>query len=358
MAQQVSAEMHFMISIIIPCRNERHSIGPMLDSLEAQDIRVEWEAIVADGMSDDGTREVLRQHCQNNSRIRMIDNPSRIVSTGLNAAIRAARGEIIIRMDAHTKYAPDYVLQCVQALEQSGADNVGGPPRARASGFVQRAIAAAYHSPFSNGGARCHDANYEGFVDTVFYGCWRKTTLERIGGFDESMVRNQDDELNLRLTRAGGKIWQTPRIVCWYQPRASLMALCRQHFQYGFWKVEVIRKHRIPASWRHLVPAAFLLGNLFLLAGAAVSALAGGKEIAADVIGVWLAGMALYSAGCVAASLQAAHKHGWILLPLLPLVFAIYHLSYGAGFLANVAYYSFTRSGPLQPSRAFTSVTR
>jgi succinoglycan biosynthesis protein ExoA len=347
-----------MITIIIPCRNERHSIGPMLDSLESQDIRVEWEAIVADGMSDDGTRDVLRRHCQKNPRIRMIDNPSRIVSTGLNAAIREARGEIIIRMDAHTQYAPDYVLQCVQALEQSGAENAGGAPRARAAGIVQRAIAAAYHSPFSNGGARCHDENYEGFVDTVFYGCWRKSTLERIGLFDEAMVRNQDDELNLRLIRAGGKIWQTPKIVSWYQPRRSLATLFRQYAQYGFWKVEVIRKHRVPASWRHLVPAAFVLGNVLLLAAAAVAAVAGGKAAAVNLATSWLGGAALYGAGCLAASVQAARKHGWILLPLLPLVFAIYHVSYGAGFLANAGYYSLTRSGALQPGRAFTSVTR
>jgi succinoglycan biosynthesis protein ExoA len=347
-----------MISIIIPCRNERHSIGRMLDSLESQDLRVQWEALVADGMSDDGTREVLRQHCEKNSRIRMIDNPGRIVSTGLNAAIREARGEIIIRMDAHTEYSPDYVHQCIDALESSGAENVGGPPRARAAGIVQRAIAAAYHSPFSNGGALCHDESYEGFADTVFYGCWRKSTLERIGMFDEAMVRNQDDELNLRLVRAGGKIWQTPKIVSWYQPRRSLATLFRQYAQYGFWKVEVIRKHRIPASWRHLVPAAFVLGNGLLLGAAAVAAFAGGKQAATDLLNIWLAGAALYAAGCLAASVQAARKRGWTLLPLLPLVFAIYHVSYGAGFLANAGYYSLTRSGPLQPGRAFTSVTR
>jgi succinoglycan biosynthesis protein ExoA len=347
-----------MLTIIIPCRNERDSIGPMLDSLEAQDIRVEWEAIVADGMSDDGTREVLRRHCEKNPRIRMIDNPGRIVSTGLNAAIREARGEVILRMDAHTEYARDYVLQCLQALEASGADNVGGPPRAKAQGLVQRAIAAAYHSPFSNGGARCHDESYEGFADTVFYGCWRKSTLERIGLFDEALVRNQDDELNLRLVRAGGKVWQTPKIVCWYQPRRSLTALFRQYGQYGFWKVEVIRKHRIPASWRHLVPAAFVLGNTILLAAAGVAAVTGLDGAATAVLTAWLAAVALYGAGCLAASIVAARKHGWILLPLLPLVFAIYHVSYGAGFLANAVSRSLTRSGAFQPGRAFTSVTR
>lgn len=347
-----------MISIVIPCRNERDRIGPLLDSLETQHMPGEWEAIVADGMSDDGTREVLAERSRRNPRIHVIDNVHKIVSTGLNQAIREASGDIILRMDAHSEYAPDYVLRCVQELDASGAENAGGPARTKASGMLQRAIAAAYHSRFSTGGASFHDESHEGFVDTVPYGCWRKSTLERIGLFDEALVRNQDDELNLRLIRAGGKIWQSPKIVSWYRPRNSFGTLFRQYCQYGFWKVEVIRKHWIPASWRHLVPAAFVLGNALLLLTAAMAAIAGNQRGGVALVTLWLTGIAVYGAACVAASLPSARKYGWSLLPLLPVVFAIYHLSYGIGFAANLARHFFGASTTPRAARAFTSLSR
>ncbi len=345
-----------MITVIIPCRNECDHIRPVLDALHAQQWPAEWEVIVADGMSDDGTRAILDDHSRRDPRIRVLDNPSRFVSNGLNLAIREARGEIILRMDAHTEYSNDYVLQCVAALERSGAENVGGPARTRAEGVVQRAVAAAYQSPFSTGGARFHNPEFEGFVDTVPYGCWRKSTLERLGLFDESLVRNQDDELNLRLIRSGGRIWQTPKIVSWYRPRTSLLALFRQYFQYGFWKLAVIRKHRLPASWRHLVPGAFVLVNPTLLAGAALSSIAGRADLAAFFLRPWIVAAGLYIAASIAASVHAARKQGWSLVPLLPAVFAIYHISYGLGFLAHAVYPA--RQGVIAPGHAFTSVTR
>jgi len=162
------------------------------------------------------------------SRIRVIANPKRIVSAGLNEAIRAAEGEIIVRMDAHTEYAPDYVINCVSALLKSGADNVGGPARTKAETWMERAIAAAYHSPFAVGGALFHNVEYEGYVDTVPYGCWWKSSFERYGLFDDELARNQDDEHNLRIIRGGGRIWQTPQIKSWYRQRGSLGALFRQ----------------------------------------------------------------------------------------------------------------------------------
>src|SRR5262249_40965137 len=134
----------------------------------------DMEILIADGQSEDATRELIESVAARDPRVRLIDNPARIVSTGLNAALLAARRDVIGRMDVHTEYAPDYVRQCVAVLEETGADNVGGPARTRASGYQQRAIAAAYHSPFSAGGAKFHDSSYEGRLDTVTYGCWRK----------------------------------------------------------------------------------------------------------------------------------------------------------------------------------------
>lgn len=337
------------VSVIIPCRNEIGHIRLMLDSLLRQDTAgLECEFLIADGMSDDGTREALLEHGQKHSRIRLIDNPGQVVSTGLNAAIRAAEGDIIIRMDGHTEYAPDYIKQCLETLERTGADNVGGPARTKAEGLIPRAIAAAFHSPFSTGGARFHNCHYEGYADTVPYGCWRKQTLFRIGLFDETLVRNQDDELNLRLTRAGGSIWQSSKIVSWYRPRTTLRNLARQYFQYGFWKVPVIRKHRIPASWRHLVPGCFALWNAVLPLLAAGAAVTGNRAWFFGSISIWVASAALYAAACLTAARLTAGKQGWPTVICTALAFVIYHFSYGLGFLSGLLYWSFASTGQVR----------
>jgi len=323
------------VTIVVACRNEIAHIRGLLDSILHQEFHGwGWEVIVADGMSDDGTRDILQAYSARHAEVRMIDNPGRIVSTGLNAAIRAARGEIILRMDAHTRYAPDYCALCLSTLESTGADNVGGPARTNASGKYARAVAAAYHSRFCTG-ARFHDVNYEGWVDTVTYGCWRKSTFDRIGLFDENLVRNQDDELNLRLVRAGGRIWQNPRIMSWYSPRTTLSGVFRQYFQYGFWKVAVIRKHRIPASWRHLVPALFALLNVGLLAGFLVARLNNSAGWTLAFAALWSAMLACYGAANLLASAAAARASGWDLFFYLPAVFATYHFSWGLGFLVG-----------------------
>src|SRR6187399_3090677 len=158
-----------MVSVIVPCRNERGHIREFLDSLLAQDLDpdCEVEILVADGMSDDGTREILREIAAIHSNVRIADNPGRIVSTGLNAAIEASSGDLIIRMDAHTVYAPDYIRECVRASTKSKADNVGGPWVAKGRGLLGRAIASAFRVRFCTGGGKAHDADYEGEVDTV-----------------------------------------------------------------------------------------------------------------------------------------------------------------------------------------------
>ena len=317
-----------LVSIVLPCRNEQGHIQACLQSALDQDPpEGGLEIIVADGMSTDGTREYLKQMAQQHPQLRVLDNPGRIVSTGLNTAIRAARGEVIIRMDAHSIYAPDYVRQCLAVRRETRADNVGGPMRTTASTWMERAIRAVFHSAFAVGGARSHQADYEGYVDTVIYGCWNKSVFEQIGYFDEELVRNQDDEHNLRLTRAGGKIYQSTRIRSWYHVRGSLTALFRQYMQYGYWKALVIRKHRMPASFRHLVPGAFV-GGLGLLAA-----------LGLFWSPAWwgAAGLAVvYSAAALAISLTAAARTQWALLPVLPVVVWCFHFGYGYGFLRGI----------------------
>jgi succinoglycan biosynthesis protein ExoA len=346
------------VSVIVPCRNEARHLVMFLDSLLEQNVEgLEVEFLVADGMSDDGTRDILAEYAKRTGRIRMIDNLGRIVSTGLNSATQSATGEIILRMDAHTEFAPDYIQTCVTVLDATGADNVGGPARTKAVGLMARAIAAAYHSPFSTGGAKFHDVNHEGPVDTVTYGCWRKSTLERIGGFDEELVRNQDDELNLRLIRAGGRVWQSPLIRSWYHPRGDLRSLFRQYFQYGFWKVAVIRKHRIPASWRHLVPCTFVL-TLLALAMASLIVFAAGAALPVPLTFTVAAVVGAYTLSLMYFSWRASRDAGADLLPILPLVFGTYHISYGFGFLAGLLWRHPWDSPGKSISRTFTELSR
>jgi glycosyltransferase involved in cell wall biosynthesis len=335
------------VSIIIPCRNERDHIEECLRSILAQKSPPGgFEVIIADGMSDDGTRDFLQRLAGEDSRVRVVENAGRIVSTGLNTGIRAAQGRIITRMDAHTQYAPDYIYQCVRVLEETGADNVGGPWVAKGEGFIGRAIAAAFRSPFAVGGARAHNAGYTGPVDTVYLGCWPRKVFDQIGLFDEELVRNQDDEFNLRHTLTGGRLWQSARIRSWYRPRESLGSLFRQQLQYGYWKVRVIQKHKIPAAFRHLVPGLFVSSLAFL---ALVSLWWHSAALA------WLGLAGMYGVCVVAASLLTAARREWRLFPLLPLVFACYHVAYGCGFLHGVWDFLIRRR---RPNRTYTDLTR
>ena len=210
-------------------------------------------------------------------RVRVLDNPEKIASTGLNRGIREARGEIIIRMDAHSTYAADYVRSCVEVLHETNAENVGGPALTRADGYIAQAIAFAFHTPFATGGAKFRDPRYEGPVDTVTYGCWRKSTLERIGMFDEKLVRGQDDELNFRMVffPVAEQCGSRPESFPGTGPEPAFQRLFWQYFQNGFWKVAVVRKHGRLASWRNLVPGSCLLAGAILLLCAAAASLGG-----------------------------------------------------------------------------------
>jgi succinoglycan biosynthesis protein ExoA len=315
-------------TIIVPCRNEAAHIQSFLSDLERQLAQVPGlEIIIADGMSDDGTREALAAAAATLPTLRVIDNPKRHVSPGLNAAIMAARGEYIIRLDVHTRYADDYCRQCLEVALETGAANVGGAARTEAFGYMPRVIAAAYGSPFAVGGARFHFADYEGEVDTVTYGCWPRQTLIDVGMFDEALVRNQDDELNFRLKRAGLRVWQSARIQSWYRPRGSLSQLFRQYYQYGYWKVAVIRKHGGAASWRHYIPATFVGAGLMLAVGSLVI------HPLAWLLAAWAA---TYLSFVLAGSVLTARACGWGLLPMLPAAFCSFHWGYGLGFLRGL----------------------
>ena len=316
-----------LISVIMPIRNEARFIAQSLGAVLAQDYPAELiEIIVVDGMSADSTRTIITQAAQAAGRnVAVLDNPAGIVPVAMNIGLRAARGAIIVRVDGHCEIAPDYVRRCVMALQRTGADNVGGLQRAVSETPIGRAIALATSSPFGVGGARFHYDARPGWVDTVYLGAYRRDVFERIGGFDEELVRNQDDELNFRLTQAGGKIWLDPSIQSVYYSRPSLRKLWKQYFEYGFYKVRVMQKRGGVASWRHLVPGIFVLS---LLLSGLLALLTRKPRWALTVAGPYALANGLASARTARPNKQ--------LIPLLPLIFAVLHLSYGAGFLIGV----------------------
>ncbi len=316
------------VSIILPIRNETRFIAYSLGAVLAQEYPADrFEVIVSDGMSTDGTREIVRSLQTQHPNLRLIDNPAKIVPTGLNAAIALARGEMIVRVDGHTVIAPDYVRQCVAVLQRSGADNVGGRMDAAAQGWFGRTVALATSSPFGVGGARFHYSNREEWVDTVYMGAWPREVFQWNGLFDEELVRDQDDEFNYRTLSRGGKILLSPQIKSRYYNRSTLPRLARQYFQYGYWKVRVMQKHTRQMRPRHFVPPSLVAGLLlplsivpFTTAGAYICCLVAGS----------------YAIANLAASVLTARKSNWSLLPLLPVTFATLHLAWGLGFLAGL----------------------
>lgn len=317
------------VSIVIPCRNERHFIGPCLDSILAGDYPVSrMEVLVVDGASDDGTRAVVEEYAGRHPSVRLVDNPRRITPVALNLGIRHARGEVVVRMDAHAEYPPSYVSVCVATLERTGADVVGGPimTRAAADTLVARAIAAATAHPFGVGNSHFRTSRQEGYVDTVPFGAYRRAVFERIGLFDERLARNQDNEFSSRLTRSGGRIYLTPELTATYYNQATLRGLLRQAFITGMWNVVTLRINRESFKWRYFVPLAFVVAVVVL--GVASLSL----EFAWFA---WLAVLGMYGALALASAIQVAVRSGARDALLLPPVFFLYHCAYGLGTCAG-----------------------
>jgi len=347
------------VSVVVPCRNEIRHIRAFLDSVFRQELgQIRMEVLIADGRSDDGTRRVLGEFEMKFGALRILDNPEKIVSTGLNRAIREAHGEIIILMIAHSIYAPDYVRSCVEVLHETNADNVGGPALTLADGFIAQAIAHAFHTRFARGGAKLRDPRYEGLVETVPYGCWRKSTLERIGMFDEKLVRAEDYELNVRIISCGGTVWQSPRIASWYRPRASMSGLSRQYFKNGFWKFAVVRKHQGLVSWRHLVPGICLFVGAVLLLCAAGACFRGSGWWQDAFLAIWIGLVGIYITASFVSAFSIARRKGWKFLPVLPAVFATYHLSYALGFITAMLHRPATWGRPNPIQKVLAAMTK
>ena len=317
------------VTIAIPCFNEERHIEACLDDVFAQDYPAErFEVLVADGLSTDRTRDILREiAARHPDRMRVVENPRRLQAPAMNAMIAAARGEVIVRMDVHARYAPDYVRQCVAVLEETGADNVGGAQRAVAETWFQRALCAALDSPLGVGGARYRDADLEGFVDTVFLGAFRRKTLDSVGGYDDNAVTNEDAELNQRILEAGGKVFLSRRIVVNYTPRSSFRTLARQYFKYGKGRARTLLKHKRYPTIRPAIPFLMVVGGVTLLVVPPLQLLA---PVA----------FGLYGAAALLEGVRVSRRHGLDLPPVVAAIFPVLHVSHGVGFAAGLAKYA------------------
>ena len=321
------------ISIVIPCYNEERTITSLLDAIYTQNIDLaDIEVIIADGLSTDKTREFIKAFilAHPNLEIIVIDNEKRVIPYGLNKAIRSARGEIIIRMDAHAIPAQDYIAKCVEELRAGKGDNVGGviDILPGGNGNIARAIAIATAHPLGVGDAMYRWATKAGTADTVAFGCYYKTTVEKIGYYNETLKANEDYEFNARLRGLGLKIWINPEIRAIYYSRATLRSLSRQYFLYGFWKVRMLRMFPKTIRWRQALPPLFVLGNLMLLLL---------SVFWFPAIWFFIALIFVYLLFLTIGSVKPAMRQKNLALIFgIPLAISTMHFSWGSGFLVSL----------------------
>ncbi len=331
------------VSIIIPCYNEKDTIGKLLDAIYAQTFpRADLEVVIADGMSTDGTRAQITAFADSHPdlHIAVADNLARSIPASLNCAMREAQGEIILRLDAHSMPYPDYIERSVANLEAGLGENVGGiweiHPGART--WVAQSIAVAASHPLGVGDALYRHTDKAALVDTVPFGAFKRELLALIGFFDETLLSNEDYEFNARIRKSGGRIWLDPSIRSVYFARPTLAKLARQYARYGFWKWRMLRRYPETLRWRQGLPPLFVL-SLLVGAGLAVFLPVFRILLAAEII-IYLAALAAVG-GQAALGQKETH-----LFFGLPLAIATMHMAWGAGFLWSMIKGIFTDRNP------------
>ena len=352
---------HPCASVVIPCLNEAGHIGPCLDALAAQKgTAAPIEILVVDGGSDDGTLDVLRERADSNSSVRLLHNPDRVTPVAMNLGVDAALSDTVIILGAHAEVAPDFVRRNLDALRAHPESAcVGGVVEQVHGDDVSRRIGMAMSSPFGVGNARFRTGGVAGHVDTVAFGAYRKAVLEEIGGFDVDLVRNQDDELNFRLTESGWRIWFDPRIRSRYHARSSYARLFGQYRQYGYWKVFVNRKHGTVTTWRQLAPMMLVLASIGLAPLVLIDAFADLMDLPSIqamfgwalswLLAIWL----MWSLGAAVA--LVAGRVSFRDMPGVFRSFYLLHVAYGRGYLEGIWRFLMLRR---DPAPGFKSLTR
>lgn len=299
----------------MPVLNEEHHLADAVQSVLDQNF--DGELLIALGPSTDGTDEVAAKLAEADSRIRLVPNPRGLTTVGMNLCIQQAKHDVIVRIDAHSEPATNYIVRGLEILEAKKADLLGGVMSAKGKTLFQRAVAWAYNSPFGLGGATYHVGGQEGEAESAYLGIFRKSALERVGGYDESIIRGEDWELAQRIKASGGLVWFSPELSVTYWPRSSWRALVKQFYSTGVWRGDLTKRDSSHTSWRYFIPPALVVSLVL------------GELIAALGFGIgWLPFVAYVTAiigvGAFVARLAPA-----------PLVLATMHLSWGFGFIVG-----------------------
>lgn len=321
------------ISIIVPCFNEHDTITLLLDALYNQTYpQKDIEVVIADGGSTDGTRDIIHQWALEHPKlkVKLVQNHTRTIPSGLNTAIRAASGEIIVRLDAHSKPHREYVQRVVTALEENRGDNVGGvwDIQPGSDHWIARSIAAAAGHPIGVGGALYRYTNKAAYVDTVPFGAFKCKLLDQVGLFDETLLTNEDYEFNVRIRKNGGKIWLDPDIRSVYYARKDLKELSRQYWRYGYWKWQMLRRYPETLRLRQALPPLFIISLIFLLLLSPFFPLA--LYTLVGLVTIYIIFLSL-------AGLQLSLKNKDLALFMgAPLAIACMHFSWGSGFIWGI----------------------
>lgn len=315
------------VSIVIPCRNEGNYIEKCIEGFMDQTYpSSNYEVLICDGMSTDGTRDIIEKYQKLYSNVKLVDNPGLTAPKAMNKGIKTSHADVIIIFGAHAYPERDFIERNIEALSDDEIGCVGGTLETINETEIGKGISLAMSSPFGVGNALFRYSKKEAFVDTVAFGAYRRSVLDKAGYFDEELVRNQDDELNLRVRENGCKILLSPKIKSYYYSRASYKKLWKQYFQYGFWKVRVFQKHKKVPQVRHLVPMLFVIFNIFGLLS---------KFISIYLFMCYLLILLIYLALALFQSLKLGIKNKTSFLSIL-ITFPILHLSYGLGFLEGL----------------------
>jgi glycosyltransferase involved in cell wall biosynthesis len=301
------------VSVIMPVLNEEHHLADAVDSVLNQNF--DGELLLALGPSTDKTNQVAAKLAKKDSRIRLVENPRGLTTVGMNLCIRQAKHSVIVRIDAHSEPAENYIQRGLEILEERKADLLGGVMNAKGKTLFQKSVAWAYNSAFGLGGATYHVGGAEGEAESAYLGIFRKSALERVGGYDESIIRGEDWELAQRIKASGGLVWFSPELSVTYWPRSSWRALVKQFYSTGVWRGDLTKRDSTHTSWRYFIPPALVVSLVV------------GEFLAALGFAIGWAPFLAYFSAIIAIGAFAAR------LAPVPLVLATMHISWGVGFI-------------------------